>query len=474
MIPTPEQQNILEFIRSSKQNLMIRARAGCGKSSTLKLIDKAQSSAVPALVICFNKSIKEELIRSGDFRSSTTINNFNSIGHKIWADHCKKRLTLDKQKILNIYRTIVDEAPRTDRKHLWAFYDQVSAAVNMARAIGYIPDKHVRAPKRLADFTALERRLDETLLPDARGLIDRILIESIRLAYTGTIDFNDQVYMPALFGGTYPAFPLVMIDEYQDLSPVNRAMVAKLCKSSRQIGVGDEAQAIYEFRGADATAMPDAIAAFNMETLPLSVSFRCPSAITSNVHWHVPDIRSAHPGGTILRGASNISIRPDTAVICRYNAPLLHTALAMIHQGAKVDLAGVDIGAKLIKLLTKLGDESLSQAQTLSAVDDWLAERESLDSRTAPDLAESMRVFARHGKTLGQALAYARHVFASTEGELRFMSGHKAKGLEFANVYHLNSSAIKPGGQEQNIHYVIDTRSSDRLTYIEEPSHDHH
>jgi DNA helicase II / ATP-dependent DNA helicase PcrA len=466
MIPTPEQQNILEFIRSSKQNLMIRARAGCGKSSTLKLIDKAQSSAVPALVICFNKSIKEELIRSGDFRSSTTINNFNSIGHKIWADHCKKKLSLDKQKILNIYRAIVEEAPKYERKHLWAFYDSVSSAVNMARSIGYIPDKHVRSNKRLADFSALERRLDETLLPDARGLIDRILIESIRLAYTGTVDFNDQVYMPALFGGTYPAFPLVMIDEYQDLSPVNRAMVAKLCKSSRQIGVGDEAQAIYEFRGADATAMPDAVVEFSMETLPLSVSFRCPSAITANVHWHVPDIRSAKSGGSISRG-TNISLRPDTAVICRYNAPLLHMALAMIHQGAKVDLAGVDIGARLIKLLTKLGDESLTQAQTLAAIDDWLAERESLDSRSAPDLAESMRVFARHGKTLGQALAYARHVFASTEGEIRFMSGHKAKGLEFANVYHLDSHKIKRGeGQESNIHYVCDTRSSDRLTYI--------
>jgi len=465
MTPTIEQQNILDAVQSTKANLMIRARAGCGKSATLKLIDRVASG--PVLVICFNRAIKESAIASGEFRPSTTINNFNSIGHKIWADYCGKRLTLDKQKILNIFRAIVEEAPRGERKALWSFYDSVSSAVNMARSVGYIPDTHARSSRRLVEFSGLESRLDETLLPDARGLIDRILNLSIAQAYSGVIDFNDQVYMPALFGGTYPMFPLVMIDEYQDLSPVNRAMVAKLCRHSRQIGVGDEAQAIYEFRGADATAMPDAAESFRMEILPLSISFRCPSAITSNVHWHVPDIRSANVGGHVSR-VSNISIRPDTAVICRYNAPLLHMALAMIHQGAKVDLAGVDIGARILKLLGKLGSEDMTQAQTLSAIDDWAAEKESMDSRSAADLAESMRVFARHGKSLGQAIAYAQHVFGSTEGEIRFMSGHRAKGLEFENVYHLNASAIKSGGQEQNIHYVIDTRSSDRLTYIEE------
>jgi hypothetical protein len=70
--------------------------------------------------------------------------------------------------------------------------------------------------------------------------------------------------MPALFGGTYPKFPLVLIDEYQDLSPIDHAMVAKLCKSSRQIGVGDDAQSIYAFRGAKAGSMASAVVEYNM------------------------------------------------------------------------------------------------------------------------------------------------------------------------------------------------------------------
>ena len=79
--------------------------------------------------------------------------------------------------------------------------------------------------------------------------------------------------MPALFAGHYPSFPMVMIDEYQDLSPVNHAMVSKLCRNSRQIGVGDPTQAIYEFRGADSNAMARATDQFSMDTFPFPLAF---------------------------------------------------------------------------------------------------------------------------------------------------------------------------------------------------------
>jgi hypothetical protein len=464
---TPEQTAILDFYSSTKLNLMIRARAGCGKSATLKLIDQSTRSGIPSLMICFNKSIADEAKASEAFRPSTTIKTMNSIGHGIWADYCKTKLKLDPQKILSIYRKIVDDADRSERGHLWQVYDIVKQGVDLGRALGYIPAKHAKARATLCSFRDVERRLDETPTAEVHGLVDRVLTESVRLAYTGHIDFNDQVYMPALFGGLFPTFPLVLIDEYQDLSPINRAIVGKLCKNSRQIGVGDEAQAIYEFRGADKDAMPKAIEEFDMSTLPLSTSFRCPEEITSNVHWHVPDIRSSSRGGTV-ESLEEYVITPGSAVICRYNAPLLALAMTLLTEGRRVDVAGIDIGARVIKLLTKLGDESMTQAQTLSRIDDWEAERESLDSKSANDTAACMRVFAKHGKTLGTAIAYARHLFDSApDSEIRFLSGHRAKGLEFDHCYHLNSDRIKCGmGQESNIKYVIDTRAHQRLTYI--------
>ena len=104
--------------------------------------------------------------------------------------------------------------------------------------------------------------------------------------------------------------------------------------------------------------------------------------------------------------------------------------------------------------ITKIGTESPHSVTVPGTIDAWC------------------RLIADHGtmgidRVLAPAIAYAEHIFKSSSGEIRFLSGHRAKGLEFNHVYHLNSSSIRPGGQEQNIHYVIDTRPRERLTYIE-------
>lgn len=466
--PTDEQSAILDFVATSQSNLMIRAYAGCGKTSTLELIDRAQPS-VTKLLLCFNKSIAVEAAER--MSSTTTVKTFNSLGHSIWRDACGARLNLNTKKITEIYRSIVDSANKDDRKELWRIADQVYAGVNFARALGYIPTDNAKASKALCDFAEVERLLDETPSPEISALIDKVLTISITQAYEGIVDFNDQIYMPALFSGAYPQFPLVLIDEYQDLSPVNRAMVSKLCRRSRQIGVGDEAQAIYGFRGADASSMPTAIDQFNMEVLPLSLTFRCPSRIVENVQWRVPDFRAAKPGG-IVESLESFDLEDHSAVICRNNAPLLGLALKEVLKGNTVDVSGVDIGAKVIRTMEKLGSDTMTQAQTINAIIEWREEKLSLDSKSAADIADCMLEFARHGKTLSQAIAYAKHLFENSSGTIRFMTGHKAKGLEFDHVYHLESNLLRGEGQDDNIHYVIDSRPKQRLSYIETPRKD--
>lgn len=460
--PTSEQSTIVEAARSTPDNLMLIARAGCGKTATLKLIDAAIPG--PHLYVVFNKSAAKDAIASEGFASTTTIKTFNSIGHRIWADHCAKKLSLDKNKVKEIFKGIVEDAPKTSRKEIWAEYDVVTNGVNLARALGYIPISHAKHDKGLCAFGDLKKCMDERPSDLAHTLISRVLTISIAWAYSGVIDFNDQVYMPALFGGNYPRFPLVMIDEYQDLSPINHAMVAKLCRHSRQIGVGDGAQAIYAFRGAMDGSMDQAINQFNMYPLPLSTSFRCPSHIVDNVRWRVPEFQAAREGGTVETSSHTLPAEGST-VICRNNAPLMSLAMKMLAQGRSVDVQGSDVSARLVRQMERLGDESMSQTETLSAIDHWQSIRESADSKSGADTAECMRVFARHGRTLGQAIAYARHLFAQS-GQTKFLTGHKAKGLEWEHVYHLDNHLLRDHGQDPNLRYVIDTRTKDRLTYI--------
>jgi len=87
-----------------------------------------------------------------------------------------------------------------------------------------------------------------------------------------------------------------------------------------------------------------------------------------------------------------------------------------------------------------------------------------------------MRIFAQESRTLAEAIARAEFVLRQ-DGPITLITGHKAKGLEWETVYHLDPWLINDAGwkrgevttasseQEQNLRYVIQTRA--REAYFE-------
>lgn len=466
--PTEEQINIINLGKNTQQNIMINSYAGTGKTSTLEMLER-EVKQTPILYCVFNKRNADEATER--MLSTTTVRTFNGIGHRIWASAVKPRLKLEPNKTYTIIKEIADEVKGSASQEIWSSYPLVKQGVGLAKALGYIPESVLPDAMRLCSRRTLHNRLDEEPDDLTSDLIDAVLKQSIKLSYDGTIDFDDQIYMPALFGGIYPKYPLTLVDEYQDLNPTNHVMIEKLVKNRRLIGVGDPHQNIYSFRGAKISGMSDAVAAFGMTTAELSVSFRCPSAIVNNVHWHVPNFKASRSGGhvEILPHLSHTNIGDDSVFICRLNAPLFALAFKLLSVGRGVRIVGSDIGAGLTKIMRKFGDDSLSRQGVLDAIDEWLALKLARESKTAADSAECMRVFARHGSNLGQALSYAEHLFRA-HGPIQLLTGHKAKGLEFSTVYHLDPHLIGDHIQDRNIRYVIQTRSSNR--YYEIASHD--
>ena len=461
--PTNEQLHILDLAQTTSDNLMINALAGTGKTSTLEMIE-AVVTTKPILYLAFNRKIADDA--SKRMASTTTVRTFNSLGHRIWAAHTKS-FKPDSKKIPDLLRaTIAEVKGRETKSRLWDNFWQITEGVNKARAIGYIPATHAFHKHSLATGPDLIASLDED--PDDFTLaeINRLLIKSIHAAYDGYCDFNDQIYMPALFGGEFPQFPLTMVDEYQDLNPINHHMVKKLARH-RLIGVGDPYQSIYEFRGAVANGMVQATRTHNMTNCDLSISFRCPEAVVNSVHWHVPKFRWLKPGGHVesLTTLTLSSIPEEATFICRNNAPLFRLAMRLLASGRSVSVAGSDIGPRLMAQMKKLGDSSMDQKAVLAAVDEWLEARLAKGSKTAKDTAECMRVFATHAPTLSSAIAYAEHLFAQS-GSVKFTTGHKSKGLEFPLVYHLDPWLLADTEQDKNLAYVISTRSADTLYEI--------
>jgi len=465
--PTPEQLAILSAGRTDSGNIMIRALAGTGKTATLELLEKVVPKK-PILYLVFNKRNADEAKKR--MATTTQVLTFNSIGHRIWGATIGKSLRVESGKVGDILREIINASPRSEQSVLWATYSLVVDGVARAKAIGYVPEgKFPSANHHCSrhDFIrALEEEPDDLTL----GLIDEVLFRSIRAAYAGTIDFNDQVYMTALFASQamFPRYPTVLVDEYQDLNPTNHVIIDRLLRGGgRLIGVGDPNQNIYGFRGAKAGGMASAITRYEMQTFGLTLSFRCPSAIVSGVHWHVPEFRASRIGGSIDHPPSlDPTLLPaDAIILCRNNAPLFSFALKLLALGRSVSVAGSDIGPRLVKQMRKLGDEDMKQRELLEQIALWLQDKLDRQSTTAQDMADCMRVFARFGANLGQALAYAEHLFAA-QGPLRLMTGHKSKGLEWPQVYFLDQHILKPSEQDNNLSYVMATRSSDALTYI--------
>lgn len=467
MTPTAEQQAIIEAVRTTTDNIIVTAYAGAAKTTTLVLICEALAGT-PVLSLAFNKRIAEEMEKRlpGHVASST----LNSQGHRIWGSACAKRLKLDSQKSGAILKSIISDYKKSDADSVWKEFPEIIRAVSAAKAAGYIPDGKWSHAKSLTTFEEFYDALDDPI--NNHHLIDQILNESITQSYAGTIDFDDQIYMPTLFGGTFPRFPVVCVDEAQDLSPLNHEMLRKFV-SKRLIVVGDPYQSIYGFRGAAQDGMASLKSTFNMKEFKLSISFRCPKSVVRVARSRVPDMQwsAAAADGVVshLDRWSEANVPDGSAVICRNNAPLFRLALNLIRRGRGIQLIGSDIGGRLVKILKKLGSEAMTQSEVLNAIDQWReaqVKKKGRETGAISDTTECLIVFALAGPNLSAAIAHAEHIFAA-KGPVLLMSGHKAKGLEFDHVFFLDPFRIREGDQELNIAYVIQTRAKQSLTHVD-------
>jgi F-box protein 18 (helicase) len=468
--PTDEQIAIVAAAVDTKENLIIEALAGAAKSSTLELIARALPPA-PTLMLAFNKKTADEL--SERMPANCKCMTLNSLGHRAWGEMVGGRLVLSKDKCAEILREQIKELPTIDQDVLWENFGELLRAVSHAKGAGHVPDQFadVRPCTPLMNDKELIDSLDEILSPLEAQLLLRTLELSMSMAFEGKIDFNDQLLMPTVFRASFPSYPLVMIDEAQDLSELNHAMIAKLAKR-RIIAVGDQCQAIYAFRGAHESGMDRMADRFNMTRLTLSTTFRCPQEIVEHVRWRAPHMKAwdQHPlqgSVTAMPQWSLDDIPDDCAVICRNNAPLFSVAIALLKDGRYPNLWGNDIGAGLLKVMDKFGNHEMGQEQALLLLAAWHEEQAKRvkNQKALEDKRQCIEIFLLAADTLKGAINYAQTLFRS-RGRVNLLTGHKSKGAEWDHVFFLNEEIVGDEGQDPNLRYVIATRAKASLTYI--------
>ena len=137
----------------------------------------------------------------------------------------------------------------------------------------------------------------------------------------------------------------------------------------------------------------------------------------------------------------------------------------------------MDISKRLIKTMKEFGNLEMPREEFLGHLERWRQaklDEGKLPEESVEDRFACMRVFGESAATLREAIANAERLF-SAEGPIELLSGHKSKGLEWTNVFHLDSwrvpskYATSPEAkeQEENLRYVITTRAKVSLTYID-------
>ena len=355
MTLSPQQQIVLDSFQSN--HVSVDSCAGSGKTTTLI----ACVSAVPpelrsdVIAVAFGRRNADEL--SARLPMWAVANTFHSFGKDaIQSALGRKAAKVNKNKIWELLRSI-DCNPfalgKAEQKSKLKEHSDAVRLVSLGKASLCMPSQYVSSLELEDDYSELIRQLADQAYNQSK------------LNPDAGIDFDDMIWYPYEFPEVADALPsasALFVDECQDLSGAQTFMVKKMLSGGRLASFGDEHQAIYGFRGADGTALYELADHVNATKLRLSVSFRCPRAVTTYAQQFVPDITAdpSAPDG-IVETVDAIDYRwwanRYPTVICRFNAPLVDIALQLISRNIRAQIRGRSVGDGLLKLLDKLQTE---------------------------------------------------------------------------------------------------------------------
>jgi superfamily I DNA/RNA helicase len=459
--PSPFQKKIFHWVEHGSGSGIVNAVAGSGKTWTIvKACDYIPKDR-ECLFLAFNKSIAVELGKK--VPEHVEAKTLNALGHRAWVEHVG-RVVLNDRKTYDICKRMLIG----HEKRLSA---EIRKLVGLAKAFGIAPKVRGRCGynpftglmgNSFVDYMELVRHFDiDIKITDERTLVElteMVLEESVK--QHKVIDYDDQLWMPVITGINVKRYDWVIVDEAQDLSPVQRKLLHMSLKDDgRLLAVGDPYQAIYGFRGAASDSMDLLREEFSCHEMPLSICYRCAKSVVvkaQEVVAHIEPSETAPEGLVKSISTQEYPYKPGDMVICRNAAPLVRLAYELLAQRVPVIMMGRDIGEGLVKLIDKLKPKGIDGAHGLrTKLEQWTAK----EVRRALEDDREERVQSIEDKH---------------DSIVAFL--HKAKGLEEQRVFVYRPDLMPSRyanlawqlQQENNLIYVAYTRAKSELYLVEE------
>jgi superfamily I DNA/RNA helicase len=479
---TPQQEDIIKFIQNPEGHAVVEARAGTGKTTILTL--GAQGTIFPIIATAFNTAITKVLEEK--MPENVVAKGLNSLGFGSLFKNLATKPVLDEKKRYKIQKSMgmKQEFPDLPRAFAIAKAWGIAPRGTVGNPVSLTPDDQETYEKLFGEYA-----IDTGFCQNPVGVLRQALINGTKLAFQGQVDFDDQLYIPALYDFVPRKADMVMIDEAQDVNKCQRKLAALMLSTGASlIAVGDRHQAIYGFRGADRQSIPSIIKDFDATVLPMTVSFRCPQQVVLEAKKLVPDIQLYEHAieGKVesLKEFSPDDLVPGCAILCRNNKPIISLCMELLKRKIPATIRGRDIGQSIAKLLKDTKEDDLHQAvqvmwqQVEKRMATLIAKDQSEAAGNLNDRAECATIIAEQmpqHSTVDEFEKYINQMYSDDlHAPIILSTVHRAKGLEWNDVYILDKYLMpskwaktdEDKAQESNIEYVAVTRSKCNLTYI--------
>lgn len=483
--PTPQQQAVIDAVYTGG-DVVVRALAGTGKTSTLKMLARRLLKSDPAkriVYVAFNKSIQEEAqktmppnveARTGDSIAFATMSPEMKAKY---SDRNTLRRNADIAAFLGITRPMDTGVPGEP---------PMSPEEQAMRVMRAIEKFSISADDEISPqhFQGLDRDTATNLLPYAQKAWNDINSDTGKIRTTNS-------HITKMWALTRPDFrsstsglkrkaDIVFFDEAQDINPVMAKVIAD--QKIQKVYVGDGNQAIYGFRGAEDQL--DKVKADH--DLPLTKSWRFGPQIAGMGNRFLALLGSKHriegagPEGRIL---DPYTMTDPDAILVRSNAGAIGEILEAQHAGK---LVGVPKGTKsdlqrLVDTADWLQNGGRPPAQLhddLAAFRTWDEVVKAAESGDDPKVAMLARIVEDNGIPALRDLV-SRLIDSGDKNDRRtpdlvVTTAHKAKGLEWDKVKiggdfrgpRLDKNTgelIMPSPEEMRLAYVAVTRAMKEL-----------
>jgi superfamily I DNA/RNA helicase len=482
---TAQQEALWQALQEDARHVLAEARAGCGKSTScregmFRMLERRPDQALRYAV--FNKAIADE------FRPhcppEVEVATSHSFGYQALRRAWRSQVERNKTFL------VLDETP-SGRKLPRYLRKSVASLVSHAKNQAIDPAHDEAVIQEL-------RRLLEHFNVNGYGQSDLIVGWTIEVLarsakWLDICDFDDMLWLPALYQLEFPGCDALFLDECQDLNAAQHRLVPLMAKSGRIIAVGDRHQSINCFRGADVDSVPHLQELLEhtergLSSFPLTVTFRCPRSHVVLANHFVADLQAheSAPEGEVLRGldlgAMIAGCRPGDLVICPTNAPVVKSCLRLIAHRRPAHVRGRNVVEQLAGILKGIGTcktiadcargveswraRELNRLSQLDGVEDVV---ESVNDRAAglQAILEACTSPADAEPLIGQLFSDERRDNAVT-----FSTIHRAKGDEARRVWLITAYPLrKPereweARQQLNLRYVALTRAKHSLRFV--------